>query len=129
MFFFLSLALVKRVSELASARVEGTLPKGRGYQAADLELLSSFGVSAGMASAIVLALYVEDPNTAALYESPEVLWLSVPLILLWILRVWLLAHRGKMDEDPILFAVTDRASLLAGFLMGAIFLAAQFVRW
>ena len=114
----------KRAGQSARRRHDA---QGRGYQMADLELLSSFGVSSAIASIIVLALYVEDPKTSALYDSPEFLWLSIPLMLVWILRVWLLAHRGRMNEDPIFFAVKDRASLLAGALVGAVFVAAQIV--
>lgn len=129
LFFFLSLAFIKRVSELTRVRrTEGTTEegvRGRGYVHQDLELLTSLGVTAGYAATVVLALYVHDARTAALYRTPQVLWASVPLILSWISRAWLVAHRGNMDEDPILYAVRDRVSLVIGALVLLVFLVAK----
>jgi 4-hydroxybenzoate polyprenyltransferase len=123
-FFFLSLALVKRVSELSRLRGTGAEVSGRGYETQDLELLSSYGVATSIASVLVFTLYIDDPRTAVLYASPILLWASVPVLLAWIMRVWLLAHRGQMDEDPIVFAIRDRTSLVCGALVGATFLLA-----
>lgn len=97
---------------------------GRGYAAQDLELLSSYGVSTSIASVLVFTLFIYDPRTANLYATPILLWLSVPVLLGWIMRVWLLAHRGQMDEDPIVFAIHDRLSILCGLLVGSAFLLA-----
>jgi 4-hydroxybenzoate polyprenyltransferase len=73
---------------------------------------------------MVLALYVQEQNIVALYRHPEVLWLSCPLLLFWISRTWMLTHRGEMNDDPIVFAVKDRVSLIVGALFGIIFLIA-----
>lgn len=127
LFFFLSLAFLKRVSELSQARRLSAEVRGRGYVSEDLELLSSFGVTAGYAATVVLALYVNDERTAVLYDTPEILWASVPLILFWVSRAWLIAHRGNMHEDPILYAVRDRVSLMVGGLVFVVFVAAQFL--
>jgi 4-hydroxybenzoate polyprenyltransferase len=131
MFFFLSLALIKRVSELARIRrtapADGAQARGRGYVASDLELLSSYGVSSSVAAVVIFSLFVADPKTSVLYRTPEILWCSVPVLLGWLMRVWLLAHRGTMHEDPIVFAIRDRASRFAGLLVVAIFILAKVV--
>jgi 4-hydroxybenzoate polyprenyltransferase len=123
--FFLSLALVKRVSELTRLRRDGQLSLGRGYQPSDLELLSSYGVSTSVGAVVIFALYLNDPGTTSLYETPEFLWAALPVLLAWLMRVWLLAHRGAMNEDPVVFAVTDPKSLVAGVLVFAAFAAAK----
>jgi ACR3 family arsenite efflux pump ArsB len=81
---------------------------------ADIEQLRSFGTASGYAAIVVFALYISGSNVTTLYAHPVRMWLIVPLMLLWISRVWLLASRGKMNEDPVIFAVTDRMSLLIG---------------
>jgi len=126
MFIFLSLALVKRYAELKEARNKGETEKtgGRGYYPDDLEMISSLGGSAGYLSIMVLALYIQDPNTVVLYHHPQVIWLACPLLLFWVSRIWLLTHRGHMHDDPVVFAIKDRVSLLVGMLFGAIFWAA-----
>ncbi|MSZ77069.1 MAG: UbiA family prenyltransferase, partial [Actinobacteria bacterium] len=123
-FFFLSLALVKRVSELYRTRLTNSTAVGRGYRADDLELLSSYGVTTSVASVLVFTLFISDEATAKLYDTPGLLWFSVPLILAWLMRIWLLAHRGEMNEDPILYAIRDRVSICAGIAVVLIFLAA-----
>ena len=123
-FLFLSLALVKRVSELSRLRVSGATMSGRGYAVDDLELLSSYGVATSIASVLVFTLFIDAPETAVLYASPILLWASVPVLLGWIMRVWLLANRGQMDEDPIVFAIRDRWSIACGALVGATFVLA-----
>ena len=123
MFIFLSLALVKRYAELKEARRKGKLgqTRGRGYFPEDLEMISSLGAASGYLSVMVLALYIQEQNIIALYRHPEVLWLSCPLLLFWISRTWMLTHRGEMHDDPIVFAVKDRVSLVVGALFGIIF--------
>lgn len=123
MFIFLSLALVKRYAELRHARNEGRTSKtrGRGYYPEDLEMISSLGASSGYLSVMVLALYIQDQATMALYRYPQFIWLACPVLLFWITRVWLLAHRGEMHDDPVIYAIQDRISLLTGILFGTIF--------
>ena len=127
LFLFLSLALVKRVSELTRARQSGGEAKGRGYIHQDLEMLSSYGVSSSMASAVIFALYLDDPATSRLYATPELLWGALPVLLTWLMRVWMLAHRGQINEDPILFAARDRWSLFAAVALASVFVAAKVV--
>lgn len=112
MFIFLSLALVKRYTELYEVRERGKQEKapGRGYLASDFELLASLGGSAGYMSVLVLALYINDPQAHALYRHPHWLWAACPLLLFWLSRVWIIAHRGEMHDDPIVFALRDRMS-------------------
>jgi 4-hydroxybenzoate polyprenyltransferase/phosphoserine phosphatase len=127
MLFFLSLALLKRVSELTRLRMEGAQALGRGYVHQDLELLSSYGVATSIGAVVVFASYLNDPTTTSLYETPELLWGALPVLLAWLMRAWLWAHRGAMNEDPILFAVKDPKSLLAGALVLAAFVAGKVV--
>ncbi|MBA5685756.1 UbiA family prenyltransferase [Rugamonas apoptosis] len=127
MFTFLSLAFIKRYSELRAAREAGqarTL-RGRGYDPQDLELVSSLGSNAGYMAVLVLAFYIQDSHTASLYGTPTLIWLACPLLLYWISRAWLIAHRGQMHDDPIVFALKDRASWLIGALFGAVFVLAR----
>jgi 4-hydroxybenzoate polyprenyltransferase len=113
LFFFLSLAIVKRYGELHNLRESGTIPmNGRGYRVGDIEQLRSFGTAAGYASVVVFSLYVNNPEITKLYRHPHWLWLLAPLLIYWISRIWLLAHRGELDEDPVVFALTDRWSPL-----------------
>lgn len=123
MFIFLSLALVKRYSELREARDKGKQQKtrGRGYYPSDLEMVSSLGAASGYLSVMVLALYIQDPATVVLYRHPHVIWLACPLLLFWISRMWMLTHRGEMHDDPVVFAIEDRVSLIIGVLFGCIF--------
>lgn len=115
LFLFLSLAMVKRFSELQNTRARGqTLANGRGYLLGDIEQLRSFGTASAYASVVVFSFYIGGHDVTALYRHPVRLWLITPLMILWLSRVWLLASRGELDEDPVIFAVTDRISLLIG---------------
>jgi 4-hydroxybenzoate polyprenyltransferase len=125
MFIFLSLALVKRYAELHSMKERGLVKtRGRGYVASDLSLISSLGTSSGYLAVLVLALYIQDGNTASLYRHPQVIWLACPLLLYWISRTWIIAHRGLMHDDPIVFAARDRVSLAVVALVGLVFWSA-----
>ena len=123
MFIFLSLALVKRYSELREARSQGNTSKtrGRGYYPDDLEMISSLGAASGYLAVMVLALYIHDQATTALYSKPQVIWLACPLLLFWITRVWLLTHRGQMHDDPVEFAIRDRISQVVGIMFCLVF--------
>jgi 4-hydroxybenzoate polyprenyltransferase len=115
MFLIFSLALVKRYSELYMLRQSNKeSTKGRGYLAGDLEQLSSMGAASGYISVLVFALYINSEKVTTLYNHSKMLWLICPAIMYWISRVWLLAHRGKMPDDPILFAVKDKISYIVG---------------
>ncbi|ANB75658.1 hypothetical protein AYM40_25295 [Paraburkholderia phytofirmans OLGA172] len=125
MFIFLSLALVKRYAELHSLKARGLVKtRGRGYDASDLPLISSLGTASGYLAVLVLALYIQDAKTASLYRHPQVIWLACPLLLYWVSRTWIIAHRGSMHDDPIVFAARDRISLAIVTLCGLVFWAA-----
>ncbi|GAC1357245.1 MAG: UbiA family prenyltransferase [Acidobacteriaceae bacterium] len=125
-FFFLSLAFVKRFSELENLRARGSnTSKGRGYHVKDIEQLRSFGSSSAYASVVVFTLYISNlSNATELYRHNNRLWLLVPVLLLWLSRLWLLASRGQLDEDPVVFAITDKRSLALGAVVVAIVLSA-----
>jgi 4-hydroxybenzoate polyprenyltransferase/phosphoserine phosphatase len=124
-FFFLSLAFVKRFAELESLRERGgATASGRGYHVADIEQLRSFGSASAYASVVVLTLYISNLDAAQLYRHTNRLWLLVPVLLLWLSRLWLLASRGQLDEDPVVYAITDRRSLLLGLLVLLVVLSA-----
>jgi 4-hydroxybenzoate polyprenyltransferase/phosphoglycolate phosphatase-like HAD superfamily hydrolase len=127
-FIFLSLAFVKRYTELRDARHNGTSDKaaGRGYYPADFELLASLGGASGYISVLVLALYINDAASGFLYRSPEWMWAACPLLLFWLSRVWLLAHRGQMHDDPIVFALRDGVSRWIGAVFVLVFALASF---
>ena len=111
LFFFLSLGMIKRYAEVRA--LDANAPQnvaGRGYRADDIGLLTQFGIASGYLSVLVLALYINSDQVRILYEKPGVIWLLCPVILYWISRVWLLAYRGQMHEDPVLFAIKDRIS-------------------
>ena len=111
LFLFTSLALVKRFSELYELRQKGALDVvGRGYTSDDLELVATMGISCGVISVLVLALYVTSTAVHDLYSRPTILLGMCPVLLYWICRVWFLAHRGSIHEDPVLFAIQDKTS-------------------
>lgn len=125
-FLFLSLACVKRASELHRLKGEKKLwAEGRGYGVGDLEALSAIGISSGVVSVLVAALYVNSPDVRVLYAQPEFLWLLCPIFFYWVIRVWLKTLRGEMPEDPVLFALKDRGSWILLVLAVAIGLAAS----
>jgi len=112
MFFFLSLALGKRYIELRSVadRPEAVLP-GRGYCADDAQLLESIGPTSGYLAVLVFCLYIDSNAVGALYRHPWVLWSICPVLLYWITRFWLLARRKQVSDDPVVFALKDKASI------------------
>ena len=125
MFMFLSLALIKRHAELYHVLAKGHTEKarGRGYFANDLQMIASLGAAAGYMAVLVLALYINDARTMHMYRRPEFIWLACPLLLTWVSRVWMLAHRGEMNEDPVVFALRDRISMSFGAMLALVFWA------
>ncbi len=119
-FLFFSLALVKRYGELVIMRgIEGDRAKARAYELSDSELLAGMGIASGYLAVLVLALYIVLDQAQTLYTRPELLWFLCPLLLYWISHVWLIAHRGKMHHDPLVFATRDRPSQMLFLLMAA----------
>lgn len=121
MFTFLSLALVKRFSELKLDEARESNHSGaRGYLGTDASTLLAFGLAADCLAALVLALYIHGGAVTALYSNPRILWLTCPLLLFWLSRIWFLANRGLVDCDPIVFAFRDRTSYAVG--LGLVFI-------
>jgi len=128
-FLFLSLAFVKRYAELEVQILQGKQKAhGRGYYTSDASLLQTMGITSGYAAVLVLAFYLNSEAVISLYKSPEIIWGTVPVMLFWISWMWMKAHRGEMHDDPLVFAVKDKASLLAGVVFAAI-LATGAVGW
>ena len=125
-FLFLSLAFVKRYTELEA--LSSASPRdvsGRGYFVQDRELLQSLGTSSGYVAALVFALYINNSlDIPVLYQQPEVLWGICPCMLYWISRIWFLAHRGVINQDPVMFTLTDPASyVVGGFIVTLLLIA------
>jgi len=125
MFFFLSLALMKRYSEMLMMHEEIKKMPGRGYLKLDAATIMTSGITSGQLSLLVFALFMNDSNMQELYGKPQLLWLVLPVLFYWITRMWLLAHRGGMAEDPIVFTIKDRASWCALGIIILILLAAS----
>jgi 4-hydroxybenzoate polyprenyltransferase len=117
-FLFLSLALVKRYGELVVMRsVEGDHAKARNYEISDAELLAANGTASGYIAVIVLALYITSGAAKAFWVRHEFMWFLCPLLLYWIGHIWLVAHRGRIQDDPLVFALRDRTSRILILLM------------
>ena len=117
-FFFFSLAALKRFSELLNLKEHNqTSAKRRGYLVTDLYLVQSFGVISGYISVLIISFYVHSDAVILLYKSPEILWAISPCLLFWISRIWILAHRGLMNDDPIVFTGKDKVSYLIGLII------------
>jgi 4-hydroxybenzoate polyprenyltransferase len=127
MFLFLGLAAVKRQAELTDQLQSGRESAGRAYEVGDLPLLMALALSSGIAAILVLALYIASDDVQLLYGTPEILWLLCPILLYWILRMVMSAHRGYMTDDPIVFAASDRASQTAVALSAGVVALATFV--
>ncbi|MCB1339445.1 MAG: UbiA family prenyltransferase, partial [Maritimibacter sp.] len=125
-FLFLSLAAVKRLSELVHIEAEGDQrrAKGRAYTVEDRPVVAMIATSAGFLSVLVLALYIDSPEVSGQYARPEILWGLGLGLLYWISRTVLLAHRGHVDQDPVVFALTDRVSQVTGLVFVLVFIAA-----
>jgi 4-hydroxybenzoate polyprenyltransferase len=112
-FFFLSLAAVKRQAELFDTAARGKLSaEGRGYRASDISYIENVATASGYVGVLIMALYLNSPNVLNLYSTPAALWGICLVLLYWISRMIMVAHRGGMTDDPIVYAVTDRVSLI-----------------
>lgn len=125
-FIFLSLAFIKRYAELEVQIHQGKeKAHGRAYLVSDAPLIQTLGISAGYASVLLLALYLNSETVISLYATPEIIWLAVPLMLFWVSWVWIKAHRGEMHDDPIVFAIKDKTSLAIVLLLAITFTVAS----
>ena len=117
LFLFFSLALLKRYSELFNlVKRDKESTAGRGYLTEDKSILGALGVASGYIAVLVMALYLQTPEHMQVYRHPELLWVVFPALLFWVSRIWLLAHRGLINEDPVLFAVKDLPSYVIVFI-------------
>ena len=124
-FLFLALAIVKRQRELyALGKAGRAAASGRAYVVGDLPVLGSLGAASSFAAVLVLAFYIQSPAVAENYARPEILWALCLLLLYWLGRMTLLASRGRVDDDPLVFAMADRASWLTGIGIVTAFLLA-----
>jgi 4-hydroxybenzoate polyprenyltransferase len=125
MFLFLSLAFVKRYSELIHVEHAGGEDlAGRGYRVSDLRIIESVGPASGYLSVFVFCQYLDSPIVHSLYARPQILWLVAPLLLYWVTRIWFVARRRELHQDPVVYAIADRVSQLTGLLAVATVLAA-----
>lgn len=125
MFIFLSLALIKRHTELSvlGSAADAKLPS-RAYRTEDLRILLPLAGAAALASVTIFARYIGETEVLALYSKPYILWFVAPVLLYWLLRLLLLANRGDLHEDPVLFATTDSKSLLCAAMICVVLLLA-----
>jgi len=124
-FIFLSLALVKRYAELVVQKQAGnSISYGRGYVVSDAPLIQQLGISSGYISTLIIALYVNTEYVASLYAQPQLIWFIIPIVLFWVSWVWLKAARGEMQDDPVIFAIKDKTSLVVVFLIIVVFVFA-----
>jgi 4-hydroxybenzoate polyprenyltransferase/phosphoserine phosphatase len=129
LFFFLSLGICKRSSELMNLiKANRTGASGRFYETGDLEPLNICGICSGVLACLILLLYSTSAQATLMYSTPGLLLLLCPLLFYWLSRVWILTFRGRLNEDPILFAVHDRTSYAVSICMVAIVLAAEFLK-
>ncbi len=118
-FLFFSLALIKRYAELTLIRArDGAGAHARAYRLEDLDFILVLGVSCGVMSVLVLALYLSTSTAEHFYSRSQLIWLTCALLLYWISHMWLMAHRGRMTDDPLVFAIKDPVSLSLVALMG-----------
>lgn len=119
-FFFLSLAYVKRYAELEAAQKAGeTKAPGRGYLVSDMPLILVFGAGSAFLAVLIFALYLDSAAIRETYAVPQIGWLAIPFLMYLIGRMWFKAHRGEMNQDPVLFLFRDWQSLVTVVLMGA----------
>jgi 4-hydroxybenzoate polyprenyltransferase len=125
MSIFTCLALVKRYVELA-LRIDRDLPdpSNRNYRLMDLPIIGALAAASGFNAITIFALYVSSSTVSQLYRRPELLWLICPILMYWLSRMVILAHRRVVDDDPIVFALRDQNSRICAVCMVAIVLLA-----
>jgi 4-hydroxybenzoate polyprenyltransferase len=124
MFIFTSLAMAKRYAELKSLELDAVAwASGRGYNVNDIPIIAQLGAASGYISTLVLALYIDSPDVTAIYHNQHMMWILCPLLMYWVGRIWLVAGRGELHQDPVVFATRDRISYLV-FGLGLLALVA-----
>jgi hypothetical protein len=126
MFIFTTLALIKRYVELSSLVDRGLSdPTNRNYRKSDLDIVAAIAAASGFNAVTVFALYISSSEVRLLYHHPQILWLICPILMYWIGRALLMAHRRFIDDDPVIFALKDRNSHIALALIGLALIAAR----
>ena len=127
-FVFLALALVKRYSEIIRTSFTGkSTIQGRSYLPEDKNVVLAFGSASSFTAMAFLALYINSAEIVELYAAPSIIWAIIPILLSWLLRIWILANRGQVDQDPVMFAIRDRFSAWSAIAVALVYLAASFV--
>lgn len=124
-FLFTSLAFCKRYVELRDLTSDDRV-RNRGYYRTDLQMVTSMGTASAYVSALVFVLYVDSAAVRSSYQEPAILWLALPILLYWLGRIWLLAGRGQMHDDPVRFALKDVRSVACGGLIAALAALSRF---
>ena len=120
-FLFASLAFVKRYAELDKLSRTGAVNvSGRGYRTSDVGIIEGMGTASGLIAVLVLAMYVNGEQSKQLYANPWPIWLICPVLMYWIGRIWILAKRGELSEDPVVYALGDRVSRCVAVLIAAL---------
>lgn len=126
LFFFLSLAYMKRYIELSSNK-SGKKLSGRNYDVGEMDVILTTGIVNGGLAVLTLSMYLNSDFVISSYMSPQVLWLICPLLMFWIYRAWMWAKREKIDDDPVVFALKDRISLVTVMLTGMLVIVSKFL--
>ncbi|WP_086934328.1 UbiA family prenyltransferase [Agarilytica rhodophyticola] len=126
LFFFLSLAYMKRYIELSGIKRNGKL-NGRNYDVSEMDVILTTGIVNGGLAVLTLSMYLNSDFVTSSYASPQVLWLICPLLMFWVYRAWMWAKREKIDDDPVVFALKDRISLVTVALTGALVIISKFI--
>ena len=125
MFFFLSLAFMKRYADLILMKQNNNEEiAGRGYHVDDLDLVQKSGITSGFVAMLVLALYINSEHVIELYKSPILIWFMIPVLFYWLMRMWMVTNRGEMTGDPINYAIRDRTTYVAMIIIGIVMLLA-----
>ena len=125
LFFFLSLAFMKRYADLLLIINNNQKELfGRGYSVIDLDIVQKVGIASGFVSLLILALYINSDQVMVLYKQPELIWLTIPILLYWLMRMWYIAHKARMSDDPTVFIIKDKSSYVMFFSIVIILIVA-----
>lgn len=127
LFLFISLAIAKRYSEIVSlgSHTDKHNVPGRGYELSDSSAAMALGVSTGIASVLIFTIYIQTTSVKLLYPSNNFLWFAIPVLMYWIGNLWLTAGRNELNDDPVIFAIKNKKSLIAGIVLLVIFVLAS----
>ena len=125
LFIFMSLALVKRYVEMAAQPEEDSILPNRDYLASDRAMVAMLAAASGFNTVVVFTLYISSEAVRPLYAHPQLLWIACPILIYWISRVMMLAHRRMIDDDPVTFALKDKVSWISMAAIGAVMLVAM----